>query len=651
MAALQPESGGGTSNAFVAEFNPFGTGLIYSTYFGGNTADYGQAIALDLAGNAYVAGYTGSPDLPIVAAAQASLAGGYDAFVLVLNSTGSGLDFATYYGGSGGDAANGIALDPSGNVYVAGQTSSANFPVVGARQAVLLGSFDAFILKLQPFTAPIDFSLKSSSAPSVAVGASVPYTLTTTAVNGFIGTVHLAVSGLPAGVSGSLNPASITGSGSSTLTVNASASAAAGNYTVTVNGTSGTLHHNATASLSVTNMSAALSIVKTHSGNFTQGQQNATYTVTVSNAAAAAPSSGAVTVTETIPSGLTVAMAGSGWSCASNTCSRSDVLGTGASYPPITVTVNVAGNATSPQVNRVSVSGGGSVTGNTTDSTAIDAFASQTRPHLGVFESGIWFVDMDGNGLLTGSEIFGWGAASDTPVLGDWNGSGIDKAGVFRNGLWFLDFSGNHQLTSSSIIGWGQSGDLPVVGDWNNSGTSKIGVFRNGVWFLDLTGNHQLTSSNQIIGWGPAGGVPVVGDWNGDRTTKIGVFQNGVWYLDTDGSHQLTSAKIIGWGKAGDIPVVGDWNGDGKTKIGVFRNGTWFLDITGNHQLVQSDIVGWGQPSDTPVVGDWNKTGTSKIGVFSSGTWFVDLTGNHQLTAAGILSWGKAGDKPVPGRW
>jgi len=94
--------------------------------------------------------------------------------------------------------------------------------------------------------------------------------------------------------------------------------------------------------------------------------------VTVSNAANAGATSGAITVTDTIPAGLTlVSMTGTGWTCSGNTCNRSDALGTGASYPAITVKVNVAANATSPQVNQVSVSGGGSSNANTTDSTTI----------------------------------------------------------------------------------------------------------------------------------------------------------------------------------------------------------------------------------------------------------------------------------------
>jgi uncharacterized repeat protein (TIGR01451 family) len=115
-----------------------------------------------------------------------------------------------------------------------------------------------------------------------------------------------------------------------------------------------------------------LSIAKTHSGNFQQGQTGATYTVTVSNAAGAGATNSAVTVTEAPPSGLTlVSMAGSGWSCSGVTCTRADSLSGGASYPAITVTVNVAANAPTSLSNSVSLSGGGSAAANAADNTTI----------------------------------------------------------------------------------------------------------------------------------------------------------------------------------------------------------------------------------------------------------------------------------------
>jgi uncharacterized repeat protein (TIGR01451 family) len=118
----------------------------------------------------------------------------------------------------------------------------------------------------------------------------------------------------------------------------------------------------------------ALSVSMSHAGSFVQGQAGATYTVMVSNTAGAGPISGTVTVTETVPSGLTlVSMTGAGWSCppGATSCTRSDLLTGGASYPPITVTVNVASNGASPAINQVSVSVGGAVTATASDSTTI----------------------------------------------------------------------------------------------------------------------------------------------------------------------------------------------------------------------------------------------------------------------------------------
>ena len=103
-----------------------------------------------------------------------------------------------------------------------------------------------------------------------------------------------------------------------------------------------------------------LRITGTHVGSFSVGQNGATYTVTVSDSAFAPATSGMVAVSDTIPTGLTlVSMARTNWNCSANTCTSTNVLNPGASYPPITVTVNVAANAAPTVINQVSVSGGG----------------------------------------------------------------------------------------------------------------------------------------------------------------------------------------------------------------------------------------------------------------------------------------------------
>src|SRR5229473_8050459 len=117
-----------------------------------------------------------------------------------------------------------------------------------------------------------------------------------------------------------------------------------------------------------------LGILMTHSGAVAPGQNGAVYTVTVNNFAGGPVTSGPVTVTEIPPAGLTLTgMSGTGWTCSGNTCSRSDALNPGSSYPVITVSVSVSPTATSPQVNLVSVSGGGSATVNFSDATIITA--------------------------------------------------------------------------------------------------------------------------------------------------------------------------------------------------------------------------------------------------------------------------------------
>jgi hypothetical protein len=144
----QPAFGGGTHDAFVTKLNASGSALVYSTYHGGNGVDRGKEIAVDGAGNAYVTGVTGSTDFPMANPLQPAYGGGADAFLTKLNASGSALVYSTYHGGSGGDLGHGIAVDPAGNAYVTGETSSTDFPTANPRQPASGGGMDAFVTKL-----------------------------------------------------------------------------------------------------------------------------------------------------------------------------------------------------------------------------------------------------------------------------------------------------------------------------------------------------------------------------------------------------------------------------------------------------------------------------------------------------------------------
>jgi len=145
---FQPANAGGDTDAFVAKLNSAGSGLVYSTYLGGLGGDQAQGIAVDTSGNAYITGYTYSTNFPTANPFQPVLRGGRDAFVAKLNSTGSGLLYSTYLGGSAEDRSLGIAIESSGNATIAGFTESSNFPTVNPLQSALGGDGDAFVTKL-----------------------------------------------------------------------------------------------------------------------------------------------------------------------------------------------------------------------------------------------------------------------------------------------------------------------------------------------------------------------------------------------------------------------------------------------------------------------------------------------------------------------
>jgi len=148
----------GMQNAFVTEVSSDGSKLIYSTYLGGNDVDQGSSIAVDPGGNAYVTGFTTSTTFPTVNAIQPALAGIQNAFVSELNSGGSALVYSTYLGGNSKDLGTGIAVDAFGDAYVAGMTDSSNFPVKNAVQPALGGLQNAFVTKISADGTALSFS-------------------------------------------------------------------------------------------------------------------------------------------------------------------------------------------------------------------------------------------------------------------------------------------------------------------------------------------------------------------------------------------------------------------------------------------------------------------------------------------------------------
>jgi len=631
---VRSQNGGGV-DAFVAKLGPGGNNLIYCTYLGGRGDDRAFGIAVDISGNAYVTGWTSSSAFPTASPLQSTLAGAKDAFVAKLNPAGNALVYSTYLGGANTDSGNAIAVDSAGNAYIAGGTYSMNFPVLSAYQTSIKGQQNAFITKLGPGGTLIYSTYLggngSDSAAGIAADASGNAYITggTTSTN-FPTAVPLRAT------SGGNQDAFITKLAPSGKTLI---------YSTYLGGTGGAAGSmEAGTGIAVDATGAAYVTGSTNSANFpvTAGVVQAAYLGGGSDAFVAKLNpAGNALVYSTYLGGSSVDYGGGiavdflgnayvdGYTASSDFLSlRGFQAGNAGSYDTFVAKLNPAGAAV---VWSTYLGGTGSDAGyalaadalgnayvagltqsndfpllspvQNFDGGSYGGFVSKVSSGwvAGVFSNGAWYVDRNRNGgwdgTPAGDQMFSFGQSGDIPVVGDWTGSGTAKIGVFRSGQWLLDCNGNGVWDGAAggdcLYNFGQAGDKPVVGDWNANGKTKIGVFRGGYWMLDLNGNGQwdgASSGDSGFWFGNSSYTPVVGDWTGSGTTKAGLFLNGTWYLDTNGDG--ISDQTAYFGQAGDIPVAGDWSGSGKSNIGVYRTGYWILDMNGNFAL---DGVGTGE--------------------------------------------------------
>ena len=267
---------GGSGDAFAAKLNAAGTGLVYATYLGGGGGDYANAIAVNGSGSTYVAGRTDStqasfPDGDGFGAVpgfdQTHNGGDFDAFVVKLSAAGTDLESATYLGGSSGDtfeAANTIAVDAAGGVYVAGVTAStqATFPdgdgfgAVPGFDQTHNGGDDGFVVKFSDAPAGADVQLvsKVDSPDPATVGQQLNYSLTVKNNGPADATGVTLTDTLPGGVSfASASAGCLHASGTVTCTIGSLANGAQTTVTIVVTpNTPGSIVNNASVSATTT---------------------------------------------------------------------------------------------------------------------------------------------------------------------------------------------------------------------------------------------------------------------------------------------------------------------------------------------------------------------------------------------------------------
>ena len=404
-------------------------------------------------------------------------------------------------------------------------------------------------------------------------------------------------------------------------------------------------------------LTPALTITKGHSGNFAQGQQNAAYTITVSNTASAGATIGTVTVTDTTPDGLTlVSMSGTGWACSATTCTRGDALNGGSSYPAITVAVNVAANATSPQVNAANVNGGGSAAASTTDPTVIaTAVTFQTDPTDLQFS-------VDGGAALTAPQTLNLaggshvitvaqtqaGGAGTQYVFTSWSDGGAASHNITvgsSSATYTATFQTQYQLTTAASPAAG--GTLtPLSGGFFVAGTPvAISAMANsGYQFSSWTGN--VAAANSAATTVTMGGaetvtanfVSVTGITIQTNPTGLqftvdgGALQTAPQTLSlTQGNHSLAVVTPQA-GTAGTQYVFSGWN-DGGAAAHTIAVGTatavYTAAFTTQYQLTMAvSPAGWG--TATPPTGGYYNAGTvvNLTATANSGYQFSNWTGS-----------------------
>jgi uncharacterized protein (TIGR03437 family) len=248
---------------------------------------------------------------------------------------------------------------------------------------------------------------------------------------------------------------------------------------------------------------SVLGISKAHTGSFAQGQTNATYSVTVSNSASAGLTAGTVTVSEAVPEGLTlVSMAGTGWTCGASACTRSDALAPGASYPAITVTVNVAPDAPSQVTNQVTVSGGGSVAATANDVTTIAPVTVSTAPFIspgGVVNAASYSTGPVSPGELV--SIFGTLLGPASPAF-----LTLDSTGKVSTSIGGVTVSFNGFLAPLTYVGSTQiNAIVPYEMAGNSAPTVQVmyGGQTSNLFSLQLTTTAPALFTQRSTGTGP----------------------------------------------------------------------------------------------------------------------------------------------------
>jgi hypothetical protein len=669
---------GGPSDAFVTKFTTDGSALIYSTQIGGFLDDQGNAIAVTKDGLACITGLTGDDDpgatvndFPVTANAFQNRGDTAkrkrDAFVTVFNANGDDLVYSSFFGGtetrtgSSADEGNGIAVDNTGKVYIAGKTRSFDLPIKNAFQTLLRPSAAAFIAKFNPQASTGAASLLYASYFGCHSGLGVDDEANAIAVDKF-GIAYIVGRSrfnqfFPSKSPSSLPPFQKRDPGGTSAFIAKFDCAASGNSSLTyATLLGGSDDDNATA-VAVDNQQRTYITGTTRSSDFPLKNPFDTSVADLEGFVAKMNADGTALFYSSFlggagvdaASGIAVDAQGNAYVVGEvDSATDFPILNAfqpnkGAGIDAFVAKISaVSSTSVSPKILFNSFLGGNGndigtaialgpkrsvlMTGfaGTNFPTTPGAFQKDDPPGFDAFVTKIAEVNADTVGTFSPSDVTfrlrnfntagppnitvgpGFNQAGDLPVTGDFDGDGTDTTGVFRpaNGAFIL--SDRIDGSPTSVFFFGQPGDLPIAGDWNGDGKDTVGVFRPSAGKFFLRNSNTAGAADITVTFGAVGDIPLAGDWDGDGDDTIGIYRTSNHTFFLRNKFNLGADIVVAFGINGDVPLTGDWDGNGTDTIGVFRDS--------NHKFILRNVntgpavlnFDFGATGDTPLAGDWD---------------------------------------------
>lgn len=666
--------------------------LLYATFYGGSGDDRGEDIAVDGSGNAYITGFTKSPNLQLLNAEDGNLSGTSDAFVLKLNPTGSNVIYATYLGGSGSETADAIAITGDGRACVTGSTGSEtiinDFPTTPGRfQGGVGGGSHVFVTVLAPNGSSLVYStffrgFQGEGADGIAVDAANNVYITGNTFSRDLPTKNAFqrnMAGIGLGRDAfvaKFNPAL---SGNSSLV-----------YSSYLGGTGGDIAGDFGNDIAVTPGGVAFVVGETDATNFPVKSPTSLSPLQSINGGG-----NDAFIAKVSPSGdliYATLFGGNDNDSALGVAVDSDERAYVTGFTASSAATFPLKNAFQP--NRIGSAQDGFVAKFNADGTALfysSFLGGGTISNLGI---GI-AIDGDGSAYIAGQAvIFNEAlAVNGFPASVPNNGGMIAKIGpsdasgttvpklLYLDGFGTvgnaidLDARGNVYVCGTNV------GSMPttagVIQPTSNGGSNDATVAKITPTFPDTIGTFRPSAnpraldfflrnsntagpSNLSVDFGQLGDQPLSGDWNGDGVDDVGVYRPATAQFLLRQPTRLPIGTIIevtltiNFGLPGDKAVVGDWDGNGTDTPGVLRNGQFFLtngpNISGSSPPAEITFS-FGGLGDTPVAGDWNGDGIDTVGTFFFGNWSLRNSNSAGAADITVPALGPPESLPVVGDW